>query len=90
MEYYHRSVAWLEGVAFTSLALAVISLAFCWMPSVGVIIGAAALLIGFFGWIAAAQYHDGSSPYLLTGAGIAVLALVLNLTLVTGTIPRFF
>jgi hypothetical protein len=90
MKYNHKSIAGLDGIAFAAPALAVISLAFFWIPVVGVILSAAGLLLGFFGWIVASQNEDSSTYYLLTASIFALAALALNLKLATGVFCRMF
>jgi hypothetical protein len=88
MHFTHKSVAWLDLLAFVSPALAVLSIWFFWMPAVGVCLSAFGLVLGFFGWLTASQNEDASASYLLSGAILSAVALVFNLTLVTGAFFR--
>jgi hypothetical protein len=86
--YIHKTVPWLDALAFAALALGILGLAFFWMPAAGVCLGAAGLVGGFFGWITALQNEDGSAFYLLAGAVVSTVALLLNLALLTHTLSR--
>jgi hypothetical protein len=90
MNYVHKSIPSLEALAFASLALGVLGIMFVWMPAAGVCLSAAGLLIGFFGWLAAAQHGDGSAFYLMIGTATSLAGLLLNLGLVTHSIGRLF
>jgi hypothetical protein len=90
MQNITKPVPWLDALAFGSLALGVLSLAFFWMPGVGVCLSAAGLLIGFFGWITASQNGDASAFYLGVGALVSTVTLVFNLLLATHSLAQFF
>jgi hypothetical protein len=90
MNTVHKALPGFEALAFSALALGILGAAFFWMPAVAVCLAAVGLVIGFFGWITASQHEDGSAYYLMVGAVISVVSLLLNLTLVTGMYPRLF
>jgi len=90
MKYIPKSIAGLDMISFVAPALAVISLAFFWIPSVAVTLSAAGLLLGLFGWYVAAHNEDSHASYLLTASIFAIAALVFNLTLATGAFFRMF
>jgi hypothetical protein len=90
MNYFRKSIPWLDGLAFASLALGILGVMFVWLPAAGVCLAAAGLLFGFFGLLTALQNHDGSAFYLMIGTVISAGALLLNLGLVTNFLTRLF
>jgi len=90
MQNLPRTIPWLETMAFASLALGVLALAFFWMPLVGVCLSGAGVLIGFLGWITASQNGDGSAFYLAVGALVSSATLVFNLLLLTHILGPWF
>jgi hypothetical protein len=88
MNTIHKVIPWLEELAFASMALGVLGVMFFWIPAAGVCLSTVGLLMGFFGWITAAQYEDRSAFYLMVGTAVSLASLLLNLGLVTHSLTR--